>query len=64
MRTAILILSTSALCFLQCMAADTDKPPENIVKHYEWCASAKDVAGLIARYEGFWEQRHPKDEEY
>lgn len=42
----------------------TEQAPENIIKHFEWCAEAKGAAARLSRYEGFWDRHHPKDEEY
>ena len=63
-RTTILAIGISTLFLIRCLAADTDKAPENIMKHYEWCAAARDTAAQITRYEGFWKRHHPESEEY
>ena len=64
MKSTILILQLSTLLLMPSFGADTEKPPENIIKHFEWCATPKETAALITRYEGFWTRYHPKDEEY
>ena len=64
MKPTVLILWLSTLFLIPSFGADTDKPPENIIKHFEWCATPKDTATLISRYEGFWSHYHPKDEQY
>lgn len=43
---------------------DVEKPPENIIKHFEWCSIPKGTSARITRYEGFWTRYHPKDEQY
>ena len=64
MKQTVFALGISALFLLACVGADADKAPENIMQHYEWCASATDAAALLARYEGFWKRHHPASEEY
>jgi len=64
MKRAVLTFSFATLILIPSIAADTAKPPENIIKHYEWCATPKDTATLVTRYEGFWARYHPKNEEY
>lgn len=64
MNRAALTLCFFALLLLPSIGAETETPPDNIIKHYEWCATAKDAASRISRYEGFWTRYHPKDAEY
>ena len=64
MKRTIPFLWLSILFLSSSFGADTSIPPKNIIKHFEWCATAKDNAALIARYESFWTRYHPKDEEY
>ena len=64
MKTTTLILWLSAFLLVSGFGAETEKPPENIIKHYEWCATPKGTVALISRYEGFWSHYHPKDEQY
>jgi hypothetical protein len=56
------------ICLVLLLAAQSvnaaDQPPENIIKHYEWCLLPKYRPDAIARMEAFYAKRHPKDEQY
>jgi hypothetical protein len=69
MRTILFALVLSIILGLSGSAAepkktDIEKPPLGINVHFAWCAKTKSTAAQIARYEGFWAQHHPEDENY
>jgi hypothetical protein len=63
-KTTLLLFWLSTFFFVHSFGAETEKPPENIIKHYEWCALPTDIAMRMRRYESFWSRHHPKDEQY
>ena len=46
------------------LANANETAPENIVEHYKWCLLPKYRPNAIVRFEEFYQQRHPKDEQY
>ncbi len=46
------------------IAGASEKAPENIVEHYKWCLLPKYRPNAIVRFEEFYQQRHPRDEQY
>jgi len=63
-KTTIIFFLLASLFLVPSYGVDSEKPPENLIKHYEWCSTPKDAAEIISRYEAFWSQYHPKDEQY
>jgi hypothetical protein len=37
--------------------------PQGINAHYAWCGEAKTAAAKLKRYEAFWQERHPQNED-
>jgi hypothetical protein len=64
-RTIIITLFLLGSCMLRlspAFAADSDKPPQNIIEHYKWCSIPKSRAEVLARFEGFWSRYAPSGE--
>ncbi len=53
-----------ALFLLPSSAAEPEEHPAAINAHFSWCGEGKTAAVKLKRYEGFWEERFPKDGEY
>jgi hypothetical protein len=64
MRVTLLFLWLATVFLVPMLGADTEKPPENILKHFEWCGAPKDASVRTARYEGFWTRYHPTQGDY
>jgi len=44
-------------------AAEPASPPQAINAHFSWCGEPKKTAEKLKRYEGFWKDRHPEEED-
>jgi hypothetical protein len=64
MKPTVLFSCFWTFFLIPSFGADTEMPPENIIKHFEWCATPKDTGALITRYESFWKRYLPKEAEY
>src|SRR3954452_928591 len=60
-RTA-LFLALSTLLVSPAFSEDTEKPPRNIIEHYQWCSAPKSRAKALTRFEGFWSLYAPNDQ--
>lgn len=59
MKRSCLILMFS----LFAVASFAEEAPQAINAHFEWCGEPKKMAEKLKRYEGFWKDRHPEEED-
>jgi hypothetical protein len=69
MKSSLSFIVVFALLSLAAFGAEpkkgpAEKPPAAINLHFKWCGLPMAASDQLRRYEGFWAQRHPKDEEY
>src|SRR3954469_4024362 len=58
-KVRLVFLVLGAFVINPAFSEDTEKPPRNIIEHYQWCSAPKSRAEALARFEGFWSQYAP-----
>src|SRR3954464_15754195 len=53
-KARLVFLVLGAFVINSAFSEDTEKPPRNIIEHYQWCSAPKSRAEALARFEGFW----------
>ena len=57
--TTLPLLALCTFLINPAFSEDTEKPPQNIIEHYQWCRAPKSRAEALARFEGFWSRYAP-----